>query len=145
MRPFQYRATLIPENAGAFTVRFADLPEAITSGINRSDALVQAADCLDEAIAGRIADGLDIPMPSAARRNQPRITLPAPTAAKAALYMAMKESKIKNTELARMLGCDEKEVRRMLDPRHQTKLPRIQRALDVLGKRLVVSMEEKAA
>jgi predicted RNase H-like HicB family nuclease len=100
MRPFQYPATLTPEKAGAFTVRFADLGEAITSGVTRSDALVQAADCLDEAIAGRIADGLEIPMPSAARWNQPLITLPAPTAAKAALYMAMKESRIKNTELA---------------------------------------------
>ena len=46
--------------------------------------------------------------------------------------------------LARRLGCDEKEVRRMLDPRRPTKLPRIKEALDVFGKRLVVSVEEAA-
>ena len=45
-------------------------------------------------------------------------------------------------QLARRLSCDEKEVRRLLDPRHPTKLPRIKEALDVLGKRLVVSVEE---
>jgi hypothetical protein len=45
-------------------------------------------------------------------------------------------------QLARKLGCDEKEVRRMLDPRHRTKLPRIKEALDVFGKCLVVSVEE---
>jgi antitoxin HicB len=65
-------------------------------------------------------------------------------AAKAALYLAMREAKMSNVELARKLGCDEKEVRRMLDPRHPTKLLRIKEALDVLGKRLVVGVEEAA-
>ena len=145
MRRFQYPATLSREKEGGFTVRFVDLPEAITSGVDRNDALIQAADCLEEAIAGRITDGLEIPHPTAARRNQVLVTLPAPTAAKAALYVAMREAKVKNTELSRRLHCDEKEVRRMLDPRHPTKLPRIQQALEALGKRLIVSLEEKAA
>ena len=145
MRRFQYPATLTPEKEGGFMVRFADLPEAITSGVDRQDSLFQGADCLEEAIAGRITDGLEIPRPSSPRRNQVLVTVPAPTAAKAALYLAMREARIKNTELARRLGCDEKEVRRMLDPRHPTKLPRIQQALEALGKRLVVSMEEEAA
>ena len=65
-------------------------------------------------------------------------------AAKAALYLAMRGAGITNVNLARKLGCDEKEVRRMLDPRHPTKLPRIKEALDILGKRLVVSVEEAA-
>ena len=49
-----------------------------------------------------------------------------------------------NVQLARKLGCDEQEVRRMLDPRHPTKLPRIKEALEVLGKSLVVSVKEAA-
>jgi antitoxin HicB len=65
-------------------------------------------------------------------------------AAKAALYLAMGEAGMTNVQLARKLGCDEKEVRRMLDPRHPTKLPRIEEALDVFGKRLVVSVEAAA-
>ena len=63
MRSFVYPAKLSPEKRG-FTVQFPDLPEAITSGKNRADALLQAADCLEEAVAGRIADGLDLPAPS---------------------------------------------------------------------------------
>jgi antitoxin HicB len=63
-------------------------------------------------------------------------------AAKAALYLAMGEAGMTNVQLAGKLGCDEKEVRRMLDPRHPTKLPRLEEALDVFGKRLVVSVEE---
>ena len=145
MRRFQYPATLTREKAGGFMVRFTDLPEAITSGADRRDARVQAADCLEEAIAGRITDGLEVRAPSSPKRNQILVTVPAPTAAKAALYLAMREAGMKNTELAKRLGCDEKEVRRMLDPRNPTKLPRIQRALETLGKRLVVTMEEEAA
>ena len=38
----------------------------------------------------------------------------------------------------------EKEVRQMLNSRHPNKLPRIKEALDVLGKRLVVGVEEAA-
>lgn len=84
-------------------------------------------------------------MPSPARRSQASVPVPAPTAAKAALYLAMKETAVSNIVLARRLGCDEKEVRRMLDPRHPTKLPRVQAALQVLGKRLIIGMEERAA
>ena len=97
-----------------------------------------------EAIAGRIADGGEIPRASRAGRGERLIPVPAPMAAKAALYLAMREAGMTNAQLARKLGCDEKEVRRMLDPRHPTKLPRIKEALDVFGKRLVVSVEEAA-
>ena len=146
MPNFSYPVTLVREkDAGAYTVRFRDLPEAITSGADRREALEQAADCLEEAIANRIAMRMDIPAPSAARANQPLAPVPPPMAAKLALYLAMKEAGVSNTAFARRLGCDEKEVRRMLDPRHATKLPRVQAALRILGKRLVIGMAEQAA
>jgi antitoxin HicB len=43
--------------------------------------------------------------------------------------------------LAKELGKGENEIRRMLDPYHATKLPAIEDALRVLGKRLVISVE----
>ncbi len=145
MRTFVYPARFERgDKAGVLVITFRDVPEAITQGRGEKDAIWQAADCLEEAIAGRIADGRDIPKASRAARGERLIPVPAPMAAKAALYLAMKEAGITNARLARKLGCDEKEVRRMLDPRHPTKLPRIKEALDVFGKRLVVSVEEAA-
>jgi antitoxin HicB len=47
--------------------------------------------------------------------------------------------------LARRLRKDEKEIRRILDPRHPTKLPALIAALRALGKRLVVGIEEAEA
>jgi len=132
------------DKPGVLVVTFRDVPEAITQGEGEKDALWQAADCLEEAIAGRIAGGREIPKASRAARGERPIPVPAPMAAKAALYLAMGEAGITNVQLARKLGCDEKEVRRMLDPRHATKLPRIKEALDVFGKRLVVGVEEAA-
>jgi antitoxin HicB len=132
------------EKAGVVVVTFRDVPEAITQGQGEKDAAWQAADCLEEAIAGRIADGKGIPKPSKARRTERPIPVAAPMAAKAALYLAMREAGMTNVQLARKLGCDEREVRRMLDPRHPTKLPRIKEALEVLGMRLVVGVEAAA-
>ena len=146
MRSFSYPATLTRErDAGGYTIRFRDLPEAITRGKDRREALEQAADCLEEAVANRIVMRMEIPPPSSASRNEVSVPVPAPTAAKAALYLAMRDAHISNIALARRLGCDEKEIRRMLDPRHPTKLPRIQDALEILGQRLIVSLEGRAA
>ena len=72
MRSFAYPATLVPDReVGGFTVTFPDLPEAITQGEGRLDALEQASDCLEEAIAGRIRRGDEIPTASKTRRVRP--------------------------------------------------------------------------
>jgi antitoxin HicB len=92
MRSFVYPAKLTREKKGGFKVQFPDLPEAITSGKNRADALLQAADCLEEAVAGRIANGLDLPAPSRTGKRQVQVALPATMAAKAALYLAIQEA-----------------------------------------------------
>jgi len=144
MRSFVYPAFLSPQKCRGFAVLFPDLPEAITSGKNHAEALLQAADCLEEAIAVRIADGLDVPAPTVKRRNHVQVALSAPMAAKAALYLAIRQAGFTNSELGRKLGLNEKEIRRMLDPRHATKLSRIQMVLDFLGKRLVVSLDSAA-
>ena len=43
--------------------------------------------------------------------------------------------------LAKRLGVDEKEVRRLLDPHYGSKLPRIAQAISLLGQRLVIDLE----
>ena len=65
-------------------------------------------------------------------------------AAKAALYLAIQEIGISKVDLAKRLGCDEKEVRRLLDPHHSSKIPRIESALHAVGKQLIVGVETAA-
>ncbi|HSK81033.1 MAG TPA: type II toxin-antitoxin system HicB family antitoxin [Thermoanaerobaculia bacterium] len=142
---FAYPVTLTPdETDGGFVVTFPDLPEAITQGDTVTEALVEASDALDEAIAGRIRRGDRIPPPSPLK-DRHVVLVPALTAAKAALYIALQESGISKSDLAERLKCDEKEVRRLLDPRHPSKLPRIQKALTSLGRGIAVRLVNEAA
>jgi antitoxin HicB len=111
---------------------------------NAEDTLAQAADCLAEAIAGRITRGDSIPVPSKLKRGQHPVSVPLYLAPKLALYLALREGGIRNTELARRLGVSETVIRRMLDPKHDTKPEKIQAALLALGKRIVVRFEDAA-
>lgn len=144
-RTFSYPVTLVAgEKPGRFTVSFRDVPEAITWGDGLADALWQAADCLEEAIAGRLRRGESIPAPSKAGKGQRLVPVPALMAAKAALYLAIRDSGITTAVLARRLARSEKEIRRLLDPRHPSRLPLLQDALAKFGKRLVLSVDEAA-
>ena len=140
-----YPASFLPEKQGkGYHVRFPDLPDALTGGDDLQDTIAQAEDCLAEAIAGRMARGDDIPLPSRPKRGQHLISVPLQLAPKLALYLAMREGRIPNTEVARRLGISETVVRRMLDPKHATKPERMQAALSALGKRIVVGFEDAA-
>lgn len=110
-----------------------DIPEAITQGDDIPEALQQAADCLDEAIVGHIRRRADLSKASRVGAGQYPVTLPAHTAAKTALYLALRQTQLTQVELAGRLHCDEKEVRRLLDPCHASKLSRMEAALAVLG------------
>ncbi len=138
---FAYPARLARDEAGRLLVTFRDLPEAGTDGTDRAEALLEAEDCLEEAIAGRIWRGDPIPFPSAPRARDVLVVVPAVMAAKAALYTAARDAGVTNVALARELGIDEKEVRRLLDPAAASKLPRVLAAINALGRRLVVELE----
>lgn len=141
-RHFSYPVNLRRAKEGGYLIEFFDLPEAITQGNTDSieEALNEAADCLEEAIANRMIMKLDIPKPSKPKKSQHIVLLHAALAAKAALYLSMKQAKLSNSAFAKKLHCDEKEVRRLLDPHYASKLPRIEFALEKLGLRLAVGV-----
>ena len=87
-----------------------------------------------EAVAARIADGEDLPAPSALRRGHASIAFPPLLAYKAALFGAMRRARVSKSALARRLGVDEKDVRRLLDPRYRgSKVERLHAALAACG------------
>ena len=60
--------------------------------------------------------------------------------AKAALYEAMREAGMNNVALGKKLGVAETEVRRLLSPRHNSKIERLDKALAVFGRHIVVQI-----
>src|SRR5216684_1877368 len=104
---------------GGFVVTCPDLPEVITQGDTREEALGNAADALAEAVAGRMRRGDDIP-DSGRSKGCEIVTLPESIGPKATLYLAMREAGVSKVELARRMDCDEKQIRRILDPAYAT-------------------------
>jgi antitoxin HicB len=138
MRSFTYPAHVRRDRGGFYLVTFPDLPRCATDGRSIAEAMAEAADALEEAVAHRIREGHDIPPPSRPKKGQRTVSLSAQMSAKAALYLATRAAGVSNSELARRLGVGEAEVRRMLDPRHNTRLRRLEQGLAALGQRLIV-------
>jgi antitoxin HicB len=134
MRAYVYRAEFERGARRGVVVSFPDVPEAITQGKDMADARAMAEEALGMALLSYPARGLPLPKPRAKGRGLVEIAVAPDVAAD-----------ISKSELARRIGKDEKEVRRILDPRHPTKLPALTAVLRALGKRLVVGVMEEAA
>ncbi|MEQ8966106.1 MAG: type II toxin-antitoxin system HicB family antitoxin [Azospirillaceae bacterium] len=140
---YLYPCEIEADEDGWLVVRFPDLPEALTGAPSRAEALAEAVDCLEEALAARILDRRAVPAPSAAK-GRPTVAPGALMVAKAALFEAARDAGLGPSQLAVRLGVQETEARRMLHPRHATKIGRLEAALAALGKRIVVSVEPAA-
>lgn len=139
MKTYDYAFKFTKEDGG-WVITCRDLPEAISQADANEDRIDVAEGCLQAALESRIRDNEPLPVVSKPRRGEVVISPPAATAAKAVLYDAMREAGISKSELALRLGVDEKEVRRMLDAGHGTKLPRIAEAVEALGRHLHIAL-----
>jgi antitoxin HicB len=144
MRSFVFHAEFEPGDKRGVVVTFPDVPAAITQGDDMADARAMAEEALGIALLSYLAHGLPLPKAKARGRDLVPVAVAPDVAAKLAVLEAFAEAGITKVELARRLGKDEKEVRRILDPRHPTKLPALTEALRVFGKRLVIAVEKAA-
>lgn len=141
-----YIAKFEPDEGG-YIVTFPDVPEAVTGGSDLEEARANAAEALELALLTYAADGRPIPVASSdSKRDGTYRSVPvlAAVAAKIAFITAFHASGMTRVALAARMGKSETEIRRMLAPYHQTKLPAIEAGLAALGKRLIVSVAEAA-
>lgn len=139
-RNFEYPAKIEQDEAGFYFVTFPDFPEAATDARSLNEAVAAATDCLEEAVAGRMKRGEDIPIPSGRKTDMVLITLPALYALKAALYLAMREARLSQKGLAARLGKQEKVVQQLLDPAHVSPVSTLEQTLRLLGKQVRVAV-----
>ena len=133
---FRYPVTLKPDDEGGFVVTFVDIPEAITQGETKDEALTAAQDALITALDFYFEDKREVPAPTKAKRGQPVVELSASLTAKILLLNEMVRQHIRPAELARRLHTSAQEVNRLTDVRHTTRIDGIAAALQALGKRL---------
>ncbi|WP_025122251.1 MULTISPECIES: type II toxin-antitoxin system HicB family antitoxin [unclassified Serratia (in: enterobacteria)] len=118
-------------------ISFPDIPEALTGGDTREEALSLAQDALVTAFDFYFEDRRPVPMPSA--DGEEFIDVPASVAAKVLLLNAMIATGTTPAELARRLGTRPQEVNRIVTLNHATKIDTIEAALKALGKRLEIT------
>jgi len=139
---YRYFATLQDDPDGGIIVTFDDVPEAITAGETREEALSNAREALALALRGILQLGRSLPQPASSTGIP--VALDADIAAKLALIQAFRESGITKSELARQLEKSENEARRLLDPDHPSKIGALQDALRALGMEIEVAVRRAA-
>ncbi|MCZ2153674.1 MAG: type II toxin-antitoxin system HicB family antitoxin [Bryobacterales bacterium] len=144
MSRFSYPAKFTTGSDGRVLVEFIDLPRVATDGKDEREAMLEAMDALGSDLSIRLSHREEIPTPSPTKRNQRLVPVPLWLAPKLALYLAMRDQRVSNSELARRLGVHERVIRRMLDPGHATKAEKIQAALATLGKQMTVEVRDAA-
>ena len=138
----RYAVSLSPDDNGTILVTVPDIPEAITFGEDRDDALARAVDAIETAIMAAMAAREDVPSPRA--RGGDHVTLPALSAAKIELYQAMRAEGVGKAALAKQLGVALPQIDRMLDLRHSSRLDAIERAFASLGRALTIVIKSAA-
>lgn len=140
MKTYVFQARFEPGDEHGVVVSFPDLPEAITQGDDEKDARAMAEEVLGLALLARLGHGTPLPEPKARGRGLVAVSVDPAVAAKLAVIEAFRASGLTQAAFAARLGKDAREIRRILDPRHATKLPALDAALKALGQRLVMGV-----
>ena len=136
---FDYPVKLT-KDGGTVLVTFPDVPEAITFGASREEALAHAVDALETALSLYVDARRPLPVPSAVKRR-PTVSPSALECAKLGVYQAMTQQGIKKSELARRMGWHMPQVDRLFDLKHATRFDHIEAAARALGRHVTVTVE----
>ncbi|HEX9200479.1 MAG TPA: type II toxin-antitoxin system HicB family antitoxin [Acidobacteriaceae bacterium] len=121
-----------------FLVTFPDIPEAITQGESMEQVRAVVQDALETALEFYFEDLRPVPEPSAIKRGQHFVELPASLTAKILLLNEMIRQQVRPAELARRLGTTPQAVNRLTNLRHASKIDGIAGAMKALGKTLEI-------
>ena len=114
MLAYSYPASVTQVAPNDFLVRFADVPEAITGGATRDEALANAPDALAAAVEGYLELGRDLPEPHALAQDEIAVSLDPHLAARAILLREMSAQGLSKVALAARMNRDEKVIRRIV-------------------------------
>ncbi len=139
MSSIHYAAVFIRQLGGGFTVKFPDLPEAITEGDDRESAMFNAQEVLTLCLEQRMQDGEEIPD---ARKVRKGVWIEPAASIQAALLMRnAREAQGKSlSDMARALHTSWPAAQRLEQPRGNPTLRQLERAASALGKRIVVTL-----
>lgn len=134
-----YPARFQKERDG-YVVTFRDIPEALTSGATKKEAMEMAADALATAMEFYFEDRRQVPMPTKARKGEDVVELPASVAVKVLLLNEMLKENMTPSKLAKKLDTSPQTITRIVDLHHATKIDTLADAFKAMGKTLSFSV-----
>ena len=134
-----YPARFQKERDG-YVVTFRDIPEALTSGATKKEAMEMAADALATAMEFYFEDRRQVPMPTKARKGEDVVELPASFAVKVLLLNEMLKENMTPSKLAKKLDTSPQTITRIVDLHHATKIDTLADAFKAMGKTLSFSV-----
>lgn len=134
----RYPVKLEKVEEGGFVVSFPDIPEALTQGETREEALDMAQDALLTAFEFYFEDNEKIPLPSKITGDY--IELPVSVVAKVLMLNLFVDSKLTQSELARKMGVKKQEITRLFNLQHSTKIDTINQAIVAMGRNISISL-----
>ncbi len=135
-----YPITLTKDTNDTILARFLDFP-AHTFGDDEAEALQRASELLIDLLDAAIRERQEIPASSRVPSRGKLVKVPLLVELKVEIYRAMRAQGLGKAELARRLGFHMTQVDRLVDVHHASRLDQLEHALDVLGRKLVVSVE----
>lgn len=130
---------IIEKDGNTFMARFVDIPEALTCGDTYEEALAEAHDALVTAFEFYFEDQRPVPMPSAIEGHAV-VSVPPSVWAKVLVLNTMLSEHITQAELAKRMGSRKQEMQRIINLGHNTKIDTLNKALEVMGKHLTLSV-----
>ena len=137
---FEYPVVLAAQPEGGFVVTFPDVPEAITQGEDKEEALLYAVDALEAALSFYVDSRRPLPVPRKAKRGQSVVRPSVLESVKLAIYSEMLAQGVKKSELARRLGWHMPQVDRLLDLNHASRMEHLESAARSLGREIRLSV-----
>ncbi|MEZ2893576.1 type II toxin-antitoxin system HicB family antitoxin [Providencia rettgeri] len=134
----RYPVNLIETENNQYIVKLLDIPEALTQGDTKEEALEMALDALLTAFEFYFEDNERIPEPSKAPGDY--VEVPVSVEAKILMLNTFVDSRLSRVELSKKLGVKKQEITRLFDLRHSTKIDTVAQAIKAMGSRLSLKL-----
>lgn len=132
-----YELVLTPDDNDTWLITSPHFDEVTTFGHTQEEACRNGLNAIEEAIAGRIARGEDIPFPLKETPGRGRfVEVPGMVFLKSALHMIMREKGWTRADLMRALKVQREHVDRLFRLDHNSRLSSLEDAFKALGEPL---------
>lgn len=139
MNDYRYPVIFAEDPDGGISVSFPDVPEAITSGNDRPEALRAASESLGLALRGYLA--LNRALPTAHSLGDEMVAPYADDLLKIAFIESFRNSTLTAEALGDLAGLKPWQVDALLDPDNIDSVADLENALAVLGRKLRLVVE----